>query len=420
MLRTIGVAAFFYATALGAQAQEYDVVFAALDEAVRSNYYDPHFGGRDWAEIRARHQASAESARSDAEFLRAGQEMLNELGVSHVSLHPPVASPRPSMGIGARIAVIDGASTVIDIDPASGARGAGLRVGDRILNPDAVFGPPSEPARLEVERCDGTRAIVPAPRESAYWPPRQKTISWSALRRGDGRSVGYLKADRFEDDGAELIDAAMAALASTDGLIIDLRDNSGGNASALRLLSYFGRPGPGMALLSRQFLATLDGPVQAEDLAEVHRAERPYTTDAVFQAVSQGQGATLLMIEEIGEARYRNPVVVLIGPDTGSAAEGFAWGVRRASEAKLIGRPTAGALLSSDRFDLPGGWSVTLPVHGIWAPDGEDYGDRSVPPHIETVLTRSAVCAGEDPDLATAVSTLEAAWSSSTTAADGA
>lgn len=87
------------------------------------------------------------------------------------------------------------------------------------------------------------------PRESAYWPPRERTISWSVLRRGDGRSVGYLRANRFGDDAAELIDAAMESLAKTDGLLIDIRNNSGGNASALRLLAYFGKPGPGAALL---------------------------------------------------------------------------------------------------------------------------------------------------------------------------
>lgn len=392
-----------------AQAQSYEKVFSDLERAVTENFYDPHFGGRNWPQIAERYSREVPKAKSDAEFQRLGQRMLNELGVSHVVLHLP-GTNRPTMGIGARWERIESHDVVVDIDPASGARAAGLRIGDRILNPDAVRGPRQEAAMLDVERCDGSRARLAVPRESAYWPPRQKTISWSVLKRGDGRSIGYLRAERFSDDAAGLIDEAMETVGSTDGLIIDIRNNSGGNASALRLLGYFTNPGPGIALLSRPFLEKLDGPVKASDLTNIHRVSRAYTTEAIFDAVREGKGAVMLMIEDLAERRYRKPVVVLIGPETGSAAEGFAWGAREQTDAVLIGRNTAGALLSSQPFDLSSGWRVTLPVHGNWGPDGRDFGDRAVPPHVTTSLSREAVCRNEDIDLATATGVLEKAW----------
>lgn len=392
-----------------AAAQDYHGVFEALDEAVRTRFYDPHFGGRDWAAIRERYRERLPGARSDADFRNLGQAMLEELGVSHVALHAPGART-PTLGLAAITEDIDGSPVVVDIDPASAARAAGLRIGDRILDPAAIRGPRESPARLEVERCDGSRAQLSVPRESAYWPPRERTIGWSVLRRGDGRSVGYLRADRFGDDAAGLIDEAMETLGSTDGLLIDVRNNSGGNASALRLLAYFGTPGPGVALLSRPFLEGLQGPVRAEDLAGVHRVAGAYTTEAVFAAVEAGDGATMLMVEDLGARRYTGPVMVLIGPETGSAAEGFAWGARERSDAVLVGRETAGALLSSERIDLPDGWAVTLPVHGTWGPDGRDYGDVPVPPHVATRHTRETICRHDDVDLAAAVRALEAAW----------
>lgn len=392
-----------------AAANEYETVFNELDRTVREKFYDPHFGGRDWAGIAARYRKQLDQVTTDAEFQRLGQSMLNELGVSHVVAHLP-GENRPTMGLGALREIIDGNSVVVDIDPASGARAAGLRIGDRILNPSAIRGPREEPALLEVERCDGTMETLSIPRESAYWPPRERTISWSVLERGDGRSVGYIRADRFSDDAAGLIDAAMDTVGTTDGLIIDLRNNSGGNASALRLLGYFTGPGPGVALLSRPFLETLDGPVEAADLADIHRAYRAYTTEAVFDAVGEGNGAVMLMIEDLGERRYRNPVTILIGPETGSAAEGFAWGAKDQTSAILIGRNTAGALLSSEGFALPNGWRVTLPVHGNWGPDGRDYRDQPVPPDIATTLTWEAVCRNEDADLVEAIRALEEAW----------
>lgn len=391
------------------EAQDYGQIFQAVDRTVQENFYDPHFGGRDWSAIVNRRRAELVGVSSDAEFRRLIQDMLNELGVSHVLIQPPGTS-RGAMGLGARWEILDGETIIVDIDPASAARAAGLRIGDRILDPSRIGGPREEPALLDIERCDGSVVGLSLPREAAYWPPRERTISWSVLRRGDGRSVGYLRADRFSDDAAELIDAAMDTLGATDGLIIDIRNNSGGNASALRLLGYFTDPGPGIALLSRPFLETLDGPVEAEDLTGILRVSRAYTTEAIFEAVGEGEGAVMLMIEDLGERRYRKPVVVLIGPETGSAAEGFAWGVREQTDAVLIGRETAGALLSSQSFELPDGWRLTIPVHGNWGPDGRDYGDRKVPPHIATTLTRDAVCRGDDVDLSQATRTLEQAW----------
>lgn len=404
------------AGAASAQTRNYEAVFDGIDQAVRNEYYDPYFGGNDWHAISARYRAQLHEVRTDADFRRLGQRMLNELGVSHVVVHAPGVNG-PRMGLAARWEVIDDVPVILEIDPASGARAAGLRPGDRILNASAIYGPKEEPARLDVERCDGVRETLSLPRESAFWPPRQRTISWSTLDRGDGRSVGYLRADRFSDDAAELIDAAMAALKDTDGLLIDVRHNSGGNASALRLLSYFAKPGPGVALLSRSFLKTLDGPVQAADLLSIHRVERAYTTEAVFQAVADGEGAVMLMIEDIGELRYDAPVVILIGPETASAAEGFAWGAREQTNAILVGRGTAGALLSSNRFELPEGWGVTLPVHGNWAPNGRDYRDQVVPPHNRSVWTRETICRNEDPDLVEGIRALEAAWRSQSPAA---
>lgn len=391
------------------QAQSYGSVFDAVDRTVRENFYDPHFGGRDWSAIVDRRRVELDAVTSDAEFQRLIQSMLSELGVSHVLIQAP-GTNRPTMGLAARWEIIDGQTIIVDIDPASAARAAGLRIGDRIIDPSMIRGPRQDLARLDIERCDGSVVQLSLPRESAYWPPRERTISWSLLRRGDGRSVGYLRAERFGDDAAELIDAAMDTLGSTDGLIIDIRNNSGGNASALRLLGYFTDPGPGIALLSRPFLETLDGPVEAEDLTDILRVSRAYTTEAIFAAVAEGDGAVMLMIEDLGERRYRKPVVVLIGPETGSAAEGFAWGAREQTDAVLIGRETAGALLSSQPFDLPDGWRLTIPVHGNWGPDGRDFGDKKVPPHIATTLTRDAVCRGEDVDLAKATRTLELAW----------
>jgi C-terminal processing protease CtpA/Prc len=56
-------------------------------------------------------------------------------------------------------------------------------------------------------------------------------------------------------------------------------------------------------------------------------------------------------------------------------------------------------LLSADRFEFAPGWQVRVPTAGIWAPDGEDYGDRAIDPDVTVPIDRTALCDGRDPAL---------------------
>ena len=51
--------------------------------------------------------------------------------------------------------------------------------------------------------------------------------------------VGYLRVAHFDENAVQQIDAAMSDLKNTNGLVIDLRDNTGGTNSFVRLASYF-------------------------------------------------------------------------------------------------------------------------------------------------------------------------------------
>jgi len=90
-------------------------------------------------------------------------------------------------------------------------------------------------------------------------------------------------------------------------------------------------------------------------------------------------------------------VILLIGENTGSAAEGFAWLMKLKTHAVLMGRRTAGELLSSEEFELAHGWKVVLPTAGIWGPDGENFGDKPVQPDFTVPTSRQDLCDGRDP-----------------------
>ncbi|TRO96691.1 hypothetical protein FKB34_01595 [Glycocaulis profundi] len=376
-------------------------LFEAVWETVDRNFYDPGFNGADWAAIGERYRARLDGARDDAAFAALANAMLAELAVSHLRLSPPAAD-QGFRGVGARFETIGGASVAVEVSPFSDAWRQGLRPGDQLMSDaSALRGPPDEAARLTVRTCAGERRELTVARMAAGWPPEQPGWRWSRISPRPGLQVGHLRVDRFDDGAAELADQAMAALGGTGALIIDLRANSGGNTSALRLASHFMPEGaaPAFALFARGHLDALGRAPDADDIADGPRVAGAYTDAAVFEAVSAHDGAAVFLTDPLDGRRYEGAVIVLIGPDTGSAAEGFAWLLRTRSAARFVGRETAGALLSGERFALPGGWTLTVPVHGIWGPDGQDLADAPVAPDIATAWSREDLCSGADPDL---------------------
>ncbi len=90
---------------------------------------------------------------------------------------------------------------------------------------------------------EGNAAAVPGPAEIARYRGAQKrdNCSFSEVRILP-RNVGYLKFDEFADPGecGSTVAAALGFLAHADALIVDLRDNHGGQPTMVQLiLSYF-------------------------------------------------------------------------------------------------------------------------------------------------------------------------------------
>ena len=386
---------------------KYVELFDDLARTVQANFYDPHFHGVNWSEVTQRYRRRLKDVRDDQQFLRLGEDMLAELKSSHVHLRPPGGSAASAVGIGVDFRRIGQDWVVTHVELLSDARRQGIRPGDVLMSPrEELGGEMGSIASPRLRTCAGEEKVLAVRREGGFWPPAKPNLRWSKIRPEPGKTIGYIRADRFDDGAAELADQAMADLGQTDGLIIDVRDNSGGNASALRLASYFSEGAfPSVVLLTRPYLERLGRPVTAADALAAPRLDRAYTTDRVLGGLAQ-HGGVALWTEDVGDKRYAKPVVVLINEETGSAAEGFAWHMRLKTHAHLIGRRTAGALLSGETFDLAYGWKVVVPTAGNWAPDGQNYGDRAVPPHLVTPQSRADLCAGRDPDLDAAMDRL--------------
>ncbi|HEY7639229.1 MAG TPA: S41 family peptidase [Steroidobacteraceae bacterium] len=384
-------------------------VFDAVVKTVTEQFYDPAFHGVDWVGVQTRYRARLGEVKDDAGLQRLMTQMLEELKSSHLYVYR-TTSGSAGAGLAARIEPLEGADTVLELAPLSDARAQGLRPGDRIVGGIASLkGPAGTFAEVSVQRCDGTTSQLKIRRENWLFPEEHPGWRWARIRVAPEKVIGYIRVDRFDDGAAQLADQALDELSGTQALVIDVRTNSGGNISAMRLASYFiERRDATFALMSRPYLQKLGRPVQPGDVAAAPKVIGRYRGEDVGEALAKGGGAAAFSIEDLGAKRYHAPVVVLIGPGTGSAAEGFAWGMKTWSHARLIGAATAGAILSGENFDVAPGWSLTVPTAGHWSAAGEDLNDKPVTPHELAPQTRADLCAGRDRGFERAIAILTA------------
>jgi hypothetical protein len=174
-------------------------------------------------------------------------------------------------------------------------------------------------------------------------------------------NIGYLDLRGFApaESGGASIAAAMTLVGNAHSLIIDLRQNSGGEPSGVTLLaSYF-----------------FDRPTHLVDtyFREGDRTEQSWSLDSV------------------AGPRFGGDVYILVGKDTFSAAESFAYALQGLKRALLVGETTGGGAQPGEfvRIDphfeafIPNGRSIS-PVTGTnWegtgvTPDAPAIADRAL------------------------------------------
>jgi carboxyl-terminal processing protease len=377
-----------------------------LWETVNRQFFDPRMNGVDFAAVRERYRPLFAQVTSDAAFLELGNRMIRELGTSHLDVIPPpghwerVAGP-PRGLVSERFRIAP--EGLFYFAAAPGVPAEGLRQGDQILStPADLSGPPGGGGTIRVRGCDNVERAVPV----TYAVPPKITVPFherSVISGPGGRKVAYARVGTFNDDTIGFADQLMAASKDTDGMIIDVRNNSGGSLSLLHLANYFVTgSGPAVSLVGRSVLARLGRMPTAQDIAGLPLVKGRYRLREVLP-VLMDKGAVTFTFEGRGERGYTKPVTVLVNARSGSAAEGFAWVMQEGTRATIVGRKTAGSLLRGQQFPLPDGWKVTVPIFGLWAPDGRSFIDKAVTPDVEVQWTRQDFCANRDADIAAAM-----------------
>jgi hypothetical protein len=262
--------------------------------------------------------------------------VLAAMAIAALSGLAAYAKPAATLDVATRRATINAAAEIIEhryVDPEKAKQIALALRGDAASDRDSLDDPrafaEALTRRLQALSADGhfgvdfsaTTLAGPEERQLNAYDAAEIDQRMGAgvnygvqeIRRLDG-GIGYLDLRIFAPPslGGDVIAAAMTTLAQSDALIIDLRNNGGGDADMTHLLAAY----------------LFDGPVQMSSLYD-----RP--TDRTTVAVSPAW---------VPGRRFggKKPVFILISKSTFSAAEAFAYDLQAMHRVTVVGETSGG------------------------------------------------------------------------------
>ena len=265
-------------------------------------------------------------------------------------------------GVGLQLGLRAGDQRIVVIAPldASPAAEAGIVSGTEILR---VNGTPAEELGLE-----GTAARLRGPAGSDVLvalraPSGQETemlldrrdVDLQPVRShrlvSDGHSLGYLRITQFSEPVPQQVRAALAAMTAPggsgpiEGLVLDLRNNSGGLVAA--------------------GLAVADGLLDGDPIVE--------TQDRGGIADRQQAGPGQL---------YGGPMLTLVNAGTASASEILAGALQDSGRSRLAGSRTFGKGLIQTLINLSDGSGLAVTVARYLTPSGRDIQNQGIEPDV--------------------------------------
>ena len=252
------------------------------------------------------------------------------------------------------------------------------------------LGPVSEPVQLTLEAGDGrtlerTARRLSLPDLTKLAPnPNPEPFAFRMLPG----NIAHVVLNSFMDDKtADEFFKHFAEIAAADVLILDLRENGGGNSNVgYRVLA---------GLAKEPFL---DSRWSTRDYKPAYRSwgrpDRLYTEAAGRNAIDQTH-------------HFAGPVIVLTSPRTFSAAEDFLVAFDQSGRGTIMGEPSGGSTGNPLYFKLPGGGGgLVCSKHDAYA-DGKEFVGVGVQPQVAAHPTVADFRAGKDTVLDKAVALIE-------------
>ena len=257
------------------------------------------------------------------------------------------------VGLGLHIEA-DGGPGIVDVlgvVPGSGAERAGMAVGDKILRLDgkALKGLNEGEVARTMRGKAGTSVTLTVLRDAEIVT---KTIKRSpfvldpVISTMLPNSVGLVRIQMISEKTPALLKSALERLRGMKGLVLDLRNNTGGHYGSMLECA--------CELLPKGALV----------VSEIHR------------------GGSVVDKRTWTEPQVSVPIIVLVNAETASGAEILA-GALKQTGARIVGKRTFGKWNAQAIEDLGNGWGVKFTTMVFRAPSGALPDGRGLDPDVE-------------------------------------
>ncbi len=336
---------------------------------VNQSYVDPaHLEAVQWR--RLRQKTLEKPITRSVEAHDAIEAMLAPIGDPYTRMLRPeeFATLRSNTqgrvtGVGLQLGLRAADQRIVVIAPldASPAADAGIVSGSEILR---VNGIPAEDLGLEGTAAGlrgpaGSDVLValrnPAGQEREVLLDRRE-VDLQPVRchrfRSDGHSLGYLRITQFSEPVPQQVRAALAELTAPggggpiEGLILDLRNDSGGLVTA------------GLAVAD----SLLDG-------------------DPIVE--TQDRGGIAARQQATPGRLYAGPMLTLVNAGTASASEILAGALQDSGRSRLAGSRTFGKGLIQTLINLSDGSGLAVTVARYLTPSGRDIQNQGIEPDVQ-------------------------------------
>lgn len=327
---------------------------------VSDSYFDRTFNKQDWSVWKHKYDGKLKTRQDAADAIKT---MLASLNNSHTKLVEPGSAKKqdPNLfGIGLKLSkkADQDPTVIVEAAVGSAAQKMGVRSGDVLVAidgktvagkslddiADLVRGPEHTKTTLTITRKGATKKIT-AERTDSHLE------DLLCVRTLPG-NIGYIRLDDMHNrDFVAVVKKELQKIDTTGGIILDLRNNSGGLlANSIELSQLFVPKG-------KIIMSVMDN--------------AGYKT-------SQVQGK---------EPIYKGRLFVLIDHETAAGAEIIAAALKEAAGAQIVGTPSLGNATLDAINPLGGGVGVTLSIAAWVTPNGNSILNKGITPDAPVAVS---------------------------------
>ncbi len=350
-------------------------LFDSTWQIIRDNFYDPTLNHQVWSKWKNHYHGKIKTEDDAKVAINSMLASLDDPYSKYMS-KDEYAEQNTSIsskitGIGVNIATISGKIKIINVVDGTPAQAANLQPDDIILeiNGQNVNGLPLADVANLVRGPENTFVDLLILRNKDKFTKRilRKEIKIKTVKSSVDKNIGYIQITSFIGSTTpnEFLEA-LEKTKKTDGLILDLRGNTGGLLpNAIFIANLFIQEGKLVSIVGRNGYKY---DIQAQDT----------------------------------DLDINKPMIVLVDGGSASASEILSGALKDYNKAKLLGTKTYGKGMVQKIYPMPNETGLNLTIAKYLTPSGTDINKKGIAPDYEVQFTPDDIEKNNDVQLNTA------------------